>query len=292
MRLTLLGLGLVGGSVARAVHGAGWEVIAWTPSGTTPRKALAAGAIDGAAASVRDAVAGADLVVLAAPPGASLDLLDRLGGEDRGALAADAVVSDVTSTKVLVGERAAARGLRFVGGHPMAGREVRGFDAADPALFQDRPWVLVAPTVDDAEAVSRVEGLVHACGARPVLMTAADHDAAVAAISHVPLVVAAALVEAMAGAREGPEPAGWPAAASLASTGWAGATRLARGDAAMGAGIARTNAGPLASRLRDVRDRLDAWIDLLERPAADGLPDEEALRQRLLWARARLEDRG
>jgi prephenate dehydrogenase len=254
--------------------------------------ARAAGALDLAAASLREAVAGADLVLLAAPPGACLDLLDRLGSDERGALADDAVVSDVASTKVLLCERAAARGLRFVGGHPMAGREASGFEAADAALFRDRPWVVVPPVSDDPAGVARVEALARACGARPVRMTAGDHDAAVAAISHVPLVLAAALVEAIAGGRDEPVPAGWPAAAALAAGGWASATRLARGDPALGAGIARTNAGPTAARLRDVRDRLDEWIDLLERQAADGLPDESALRERFLAARARLEEAG
>jgi prephenate dehydrogenase len=81
-------------------------------------------------------------------------------------------------------------------------------------------------------------------------------------------------------------------AAGLAASGWAGATRLARGDAAMGAGIARTNAGPLAARLREVRGRLDEWLAILETAGADGLPDEAALRERFAAARARLEEGG
>ena len=113
-----------------------------------------------------------------------------------------------------------------------------------------------------------------------------------AAISHAPLVVAAALVEAMAGGPGEPEVAGWDSASRLAAGGWASATRLARGDPAMGAGIARTNAGPLAARLRDVRSRLDEWLALLEATGPDGLPDEAALRARLAAARARLEGGG
>ena len=120
-------------------------------------------------------------------------------------------------------------------------------------------------------------------------MTAAEHDAAVAAISHLPLVVAAALVEAVGGtARETPcRPAGRPRRA-LAASGWAGATRLARGDPAMGAGIAATNAGPLAAAVRTVRDRLGDWLLLLEADAGEGTPDEEALRARFAAARDRL----
>jgi prephenate dehydrogenase len=310
VRVALLGLGLIGGSVARAAHAAGWRVTAWTPSGAGPRAALAEGVVDVAAATVPGAVHGADLVVLAAPPSACLELLEVLatGG---GALPGDAVVSDVASTKVLLVERAAVLGLRFVGGHPMAGRETSGFGAGSADLFRDRPWVVVPPAARDEEAVARVEELARACGANPVRMTAPEHDAAVAAISHLPLVVAAALVEAVAGGPGEPVPSTWPAAAALAASGWAGATRLARGDPAMGAGIAATNAGPLAAAVRSIRDRLAEWLVLLEAgPAPGGMgvddtvassgqagrtdragPDEEALRERLAAARARLEER-
>ena len=296
MRLALLGLGLIGGSVARAAHAAGWHVAAWTPSGTGPRIAREQGAIDVAAPTLLDAVGGADLVVLAAPPAACLELLDALAGLRGTALRPDVVVSDVASTKVLLGERAAALGVRFVGGHPMAGRETSGFEAGSIDLLRDRPWVVVPPPAGDDPAVALVEELARACGARPLRMTAVDHDAAVAAISHLPLVVAAALVEAVAGAPGTPVPAGWPAAAALAASGWAGATRLARGDPAMGAGIAATNAEPLAAAVRAMRDRLAEWLLLLENGTATvagvDLPDEEALRARFAATRARLEDRG
>lgn len=292
MRVALLGLGLVGGSLARALHGAGWNVAAWTPAGTGPRAALAAGAVDVASASIEEAVSGADVVVLAASASACLDLLDRLGGASRTALEPGALVTDVASTKVLLMRRAAARGVRFVGGHPMAGRETSGFGASDRDLFDGRPWVVVAPEAGDDAGVAAVEAMARTCGARPVRMTAAEHDAAVAGVSHLPLVVAAALVEAVAGGPGELPPSGWQAAARLAAGGWAGATRLARGDAAMGAAIARTNAGPLAAGLRDVRARLDEWLALLEADEPDGLPDERALRDRLAAARARLEGPG
>jgi prephenate dehydrogenase len=301
VRLALLGLGLIGGSVARATHTAGWHVAAWTPSGAGPRTALARGAIDVAAATLREAVHDADLVVLAAPPAACLELLAALAA-DGIALPGDAVISDVASTKVLLGERAAALGLRYVGGHPMAGRETSGFDAGSADLFRDRPWVVVPSAAPDGAAVARVEELARACGARPVRMTAAEHDAAVAAISHLPFVVAAALVEAVAGRPGEPVPASWPVAAALAASGWAGATRLARGDPAMGAGIAATNAGPLAAAVRAVRDRLAEWLLLLEAGQdevgtdeggpGEGGPDEAALRERFAAARDRLEGNG
>ncbi len=191
----------------------------------------------------------------------------------------------MASTKAAIVDHAAALGLRFVGGHPMAGREASGFDAADPALFSDRPWILVPPAAGDDEAVDRVVTLLEPTRARVVRMDAATHDALVAGISHMPLVVAVALVEAVAGI--GPVPrADWAQAEPLAASGWASMTRLARGDTAMGSGIASTNAPAIAARLRDVRAVIDEWLAVLE---ADGGPDEVAIHARLAAAKARLE---
>lgn len=289
MRVGLLGFGLIGGSIAKALRasGSGWSVAAWTPTRSGPESALARGFIDAAAATIEEAVDGADLVVLAAPPLACLQLLGLLGGSLRDRLAHDAVVTDVASTKGRLLDAATASGLRFVGGHPMAGRETSGWEASTDNLFTGRPWVVVPADLTDVAARQRVESLARACQAEPLLMTASEHDAAVAAISHLPLVVAAALVEAVAGSADGPARADWPAAAALAASGWQGATRVARGDVEMGAGIVATNAPAIAARLRDLRTVIDAWLAELERP--DG-PAPATLAARLAAARRRLED--
>ena len=291
MRLGILGFGLIGGSIARALAAprSNWSVAAWSPTGGGPRAALADGTIDAAPATVEDTIEGANLVVLAAPPLACLELLDRLGGSLRGSLADDAVVTDVASTKGRLVDRAAEAGLRFVGGHPMAGRETSGWEASTADLFVGRPWVVVPADPSDEAARERVESLARACQALPLAMTAADHDVAVAAISHLPLVVAAALVEAVATGADGTIRADWPAASTLAASGWQGATRLARGDVEMGAGIVATNAPAIAARLRDLRRVIDAWLAELE--SADG-PEPSRLVARLTAARQRLEDGG
>jgi len=184
-------------------------------------------------------------------------------------------------------ETAARHGLRFVGGHPMAGREASGFEAADATLFRDRPWVVVEPPrADDPEGRDRVEAMATATGARVIRMAADEHDRLVAAISHLPLVLSAALVEAVAG-RVGDARPDWPAAETLAAGGWASMTRLARGDVEMGTGIAITNAAEIAARLRDVRSVLDGWLAELER---DGGPDTDSIRARLASARSLAED--
>ena len=248
----MLGLGLIGGSVARAASAAGMTVRAWTPSGDGPDRAIADGILR--AADVADAVSDAELVVLAAPPLACLDLIDLLAGPGSG-LPADAVVTDVASTKASIVERAAGAGLRFVGGHPLAGREATGYGASDAGLFADRPWVIVPPDPPDDDAEARVAALVAACGGRPIRMTAADHDRAVAAISHLPLLLSAALTESVVASTD------WATARELAAGGWASMTRLARGDPAMGAGILATNASEVAARLADLQAVLARWSD-------------------------------
>ena len=289
MRVAILGFGLIGGSIAQALArpkvAQGWSVAAWTPSGDGPVAALRDGVVALAADSPEDALRGADVVVLAAPPMVCLALLDDLAGPLRTHVGADAVITDVASTKSAITLRAAALGLPFVGGHPMAGREASGYRAASPELIDGRPWVVV-PSVDPRRD-ARVRALAIACGATPIAMSAAGHDRAVAAISHLPLVAAAALVESVVGG-DGDDvlDPDWPDAARLAGSGWRDMTRLARGDIAMGTGIAATNAPALAARVRRYVAVLEAWASDLE---AQGGPDVDAIEGRFRSARAHLE---
>jgi prephenate dehydrogenase len=287
MRVAILGFGLIGGSIARALAvraGGDWSIAAWSPRGDGPRAAAAEGTVDLAAPDLMKAVAGADVIILAAPPIACLDLLEELAGPLRQRLAPDAIVTDVASTKRRIVERAAALELPFVGGHPMAGREATGYEAADAALFTDRPWVICADGAP-ADRVNLVERLVRASGGRPVRMGAEAHDAAVASISHLPLIVSAALVEAVSGIRGSEPDPDWPAARALAASGWRDMTRLARGDPAMGAGIAATNEDLLADRVRALRAALGGWLEELERR---GGPDPTSIEARLAAVRSAL----
>jgi len=290
-RIAFLGFGLIGGSIALALRERGCTstLVAWTPEGRGPSAGLAAGSLDEAAASPADAIRDADLIVLASTVQWVLQALRDLAGPLRTSIAAGATITDVASTKSRIVEAGDAGSLAFVGGHPMAGRETSGFEAATADLFIGRPWVM-APARGGREAdVARVEWLARAVGATPVRMAPGDHDRIVAAISHVPLVVAAALVEAVAGtsADDAPDGSrGWIEARTLAASGWAGMTRLASGDPDMGAGILATNAAEVVGRLRDLQRVLDSWIDDLERRPGDG----NHLRDRLAAARARLEE--
>ncbi len=286
-RIAFLGFGLIGGSIALALREAGSSarLVAWTPGGAGPGEGVRRGLLDEAAGSAADAIDGAGLVVLAGPPLAVVATLGDLAGTLRAQLGDDATVTDVASTKALITTSAAALELPFVGGHPMAGRETTGVASATADLFVGRPWVIVPTRRASPIDVERIEALATAVGARPMHMAADEHDAAVAAISHLPLVLAASLVESVAGSREG---AGtWPAARDLAATGWRDMTRLALGDPEMGAGILATNAGPVAERLLALRAAIDAWLELLD--AGGGSVNAGEIRDRLEAARRALE---
>ena len=292
VRIAIVGFGLIGGSIARALRrpaaettpdddaGRPW-IAAWSPTRGGPDRALSEGIVDAAPMTLAGAIADTELVVLAAPALACLDLLAQLAASSTGLLGPAATLTDVASTKRLLVERADALGLSFVGGHPMAGREITGYGAAQEDLFVQRPWIVCPGIRAAAVDVARVEWLARACGARPVRLAPADHDAAVAAISHLPLILSASLAEAV-GAR--PD---WPIAAGLAASGWRSMTRLALGDPSMGAGIAATNARELSAGIRAIQVVLDRWLADL----ADPNPDADLLAARLEGARRALEPR-
>ena len=191
-RVTVVGLGLVGGSLARALARAGYRVTGVDAGAATRRAARRSGACVLVTSRLQDALLEAELVVLAAPPLANLRLLRTLAREPR---APRLVVTDVSSVKRRIcAAGARLSGLEFVGGHPMAGRERPGFAASDPDLFRGRPWILTPAR--SRSASGRVRAMVRDVGALPIRLTPAQHDRAVAFVSHLPQLVAWALADA------------------------------------------------------------------------------------------------
>jgi prephenate dehydrogenase len=192
--VAIAGLGLVGGSLARALTRAGYRVIG-VDRPDVLAQAEAARAVAQSAPSVEACAWDADVLVLAAPPAVNHRLLRRVAGLRRPRL----VVTDVGSVKGPIVAEARKLGLRcFVGGHPMAGNEGTGFAAGHSGLFRDRPWLLT-PRGTEARALRSVERLARAVGARPVVMSPEAHDRAVAFLSHVPQLTAWALAAAARG---------------------------------------------------------------------------------------------
>ena len=244
-RVAVLGLGLMGGSLGLALRekGLAASIAGYDAAPGTAERAIARGAIDEACSSPVEAVAGADLIVLAAPVLAERELLAAIASS----LSPAAIVTDLGSTKRQVVEW--ARELlpgpsRFVGGHPMAGREQSGIEAASAGLFQGAVWCLTPAPEADAGAVRLVSELARELGAAPLVLNAAEHDVLVAGASHLPLVAAAALVRTAVGSAD------WERLRSLAAGGFRDTTRVASGDVRMARDICLTN-----------RDAIARWLD-------------------------------
>ncbi|MEU4155971.1 prephenate dehydrogenase/arogenate dehydrogenase family protein [Actinoplanes sp. NPDC026670] len=185
MRIAVIGLGLIGGSLLRALGAAGHDVVGFDADPATRELARAAGFEVGG--SVRETVAGSVVAALAVPLPILPEVVADLDGYD-------GLVTDVTSVKGPVRDLLAGR--RFVGGHPMAGKETSGFAAAEAGLFGGCAWVLcLEPDGTDLDDWLLLAGLFTRMGARVVPVTAAEHDTAVAQISHVPHLFAAVLAE-------------------------------------------------------------------------------------------------
>ncbi len=233
-RVAILGLGLIGGSLAGALQGRGWHRSGWDPDPGARRTARRRGWLERTPAGAAEALEGADLVVLAAPPAANLAWLEELAGRP-----GRATVTDTGSVKTAVARRGEALlGRRFVPGHPMAGKERGGAAAADPDLFRGAAWVLCGGS---PRRRARVARMVRCVGARPVIRTPAAHDREVAAVSHVPQLLASLLVGEAARRR--------PGALELAGPGFRGWARLAASPPELWSEILGANADAVRAEL-------------------------------------------
>ncbi len=254
-RVAIVGMGLIGGSLARALRRARPEVeLVGIDRRRGPLdRARAAGVLDRAAVRLDEGVAGADLVVLALPVSAILELLPRLPS----LLPPSAVVTDTGSTKrCICSAGARALGGRFVGGHPLAGSERSGFSASRADLFEGRPWALVpSPHGSNAEALGKVRSLLEEIGARVYAVDAARHDRVVAATSHVPQLLSWALADLL---RSRTEVEGYPYTRLLGGGG-EGWLRLAHSPQGLWWDILATNADEVAQALAELQQRLHKW---------------------------------
>lgn len=241
MDVAVIGLGLIGGSLLQALAAAGHRVIGYDADPAT--RDLAAGAGWTVRGSVAEAVADAELVALAVPLPVLPELIAQLAGHD-------GLVTDVTSVKGPVRDLAAKHGLRrFVGGHPMAGKETSGFAAAEPGLFEGCAWVLcLEPHETDLGDWLTLAALFTAMGARVVPVTAAEHDRAVAQISHVPHLFASALARQLDGN---------PLAGTLAAGSFRDGTRVAATRAELVVAMCGGNATAVREVLRGLLDGLE-----------------------------------
>ncbi|HEX4143023.1 MAG TPA: prephenate dehydrogenase [Pirellulales bacterium] len=265
-RVAIVGVGLIGGSIGLAVtrRGLAQSVVGIGRQPGTLAAARQAGAVAETSLDLATGVAGADLVLVCTPVG-------RIAADVVAAAEhlTSALVSDVGSTKAgivhdvegqLCPAGAWRRGVRFLGGHPIAGSEQKGNAHARADLFDGRACVLTPTVKTNPSDAQKLAEFWSALGARVVKMSPADHDRALAAISHAPHVVAAALAAATP-----------PADIALAGGGWLDATRIAAGDASLWQQILLANPANVLAAIDAFESKLAALRSAIERHDAGGL---------------------
>jgi len=262
-RLAVVGLGLLGGSVARAARarGVAGQVVATGRHPEALRAAVDRGVVD-AVVPLEEVGRGADLVVLATPVGAMAALLGRIAGS----LESGALVTDVGSVKGLLADTLPGllpAGAAYVGAHPMAGSHRRGWEHSSPDLFAGAPCVVTPMPGVSGEAVAAVEAFWRALGAVIVRRSPTAHDREVAWTSHVPHALAFAFARALAAAP--------PEVREVAGSGFRDFTRIARSDAELWSDILMANRKALEPLLGEVGRRLRELGGLLEARDAAGL---------------------
>jgi prephenate dehydrogenase len=255
-RIAVVGLGLIGGSIAFAARRA-WPSTYVVAIDRDPvvREALSRRAIDAAADDLA-AVADADLIVLAAPVRQNIALLRHVAAH----ASTSAVITDVGGTKRAIVDAAAAlsQPVIFVGGHPLGGGARGGFEFATASLFARRPWIFTPHNTAGADAVRRLSAFVTGLGAQPMTLDAAEHDRLMALISHLPQLTATALMEVV----------GTAAAAGglrMAGQGLVDTTRLASSPADVWRDICVTNADEISNALDLLIERLSEMRSDLQR---------------------------
>lgn len=259
MNVSIIGLGLIGGSLGLALRESSIDVVVsgWDRDPAVITAALERGAIDRPALVLPEAVREADLVVVSTP----VMVVQALFAQIAADLKRGAIVSDVSSTKAQVvswARESLPPHVSFIGGHPMAGSEQHGIVNARAELFHGAVYCLTPDDRTAPEALARLESLVTSIGARPLCLSAADHDAYVAAVSHLPFLLSTALAQITT------QDPSWPAMSALAASGYRDLTRLASGDPVMHRDICLTNADAIQPWLRHMADFLNTLADRLD----------------------------
>lgn len=243
-RIAIIGLGLMGASLAQALRGQCAALFGVDSDLETVEKAVDLGLVDVASSKMEEIICQADLVIFAAPVRATLSLLSRLNDISN----APTVVLDLCSTKVEITAAMENLSANFdpIGGHPMCGKETSGLENADPAIYREAPFAIVPLERSSPTALALTGELVQAIGARPLLLDAATHDIWTAATSHLPYLMAAALVLATS-----------PDAAPLVGSGFRSTTRIAGGSVRMMLDILATNRANVLASIQRLRESLD-----------------------------------
>ena len=269
----IVGLGLIGGSIGLDLRSHGVEVQGLVHRQQTADRALARGLVSAVSTDPR-CLQRCDLVVLALPIPALLQPDPALVD----ALPRNAVITDVGSVKQPVLDRWKPLHPRFVASHPMAGTALAGVEAGQRDLFRSRPWIATPDAGTEPEALARVQGLASQLGSQWFTAAASQHDQAVALISHMPVLVSAALLRT-AGDERDPEIR--QLAQALASSGFADTSRIGAGNPELGVAMASSNREAVLKALATYRWSLEQLEDAVLQNNWDQLRRELSRTQEL-----------
>jgi len=280
-RLALIGCGLMGGSFALALRQAGGvdHICGYSASERSRQKALHMGVIDEACSTIAQAVTGADLVLLAVPVAMTATCLRDI----QSALSSDALIMDVGSTKADVVQAACdtlgEKLSSFVPAHPIAGKEVAGIEHADAQLYRDRLVVLTPMPESKPEGTRRAHGIWQALGSQVAQLTPEEHDAAFAAVSHLPHLTAFALVQSIAKQPHG------EMYLSMAGPGFRDFSRIAASDPTVWRDILLANRDEVLRQSQLMRQSLDQFEAAMRQSDAEALTRliESASQTRATW---------
>ena len=255
-RVAIIGLGLMGSSLAGALRGKCRAVIGVARRAETVTEALTQRLIDTGMTELADGVSDADIVILATPVRTIIELVRTIGP----LLPAGALLLDVGSTKaeIVAAMETLPTHVQPLGGHPMCGKELSGITAADPALYQGKTFILTPLDRTTPDALALGKALVAAIGAHPLILDPIRHDRLVATLSHLPYLLAGALVRT-ADLTTSTDPAAW----EIVATGFRDTSRVAASDVTMMTDILLTNREEILSALVAYRDQLDLLMELV-----------------------------
>ncbi|MDH6066066.1 prephenate/arogenate dehydrogenase [Chrysosporum ovalisporum APH033B] len=256
MKIGILGLGLIGGSLGYDLRSLGHHVLGVSQRESTCEKAIALGSVDQASVDMK-LLADAGVVFICTPIALIVPQLRQLIDH----LPVTTVITDVGSVKTPIVQAIAPLWENFIGGHPMAGTADSGIEAARQNLFVGRPYVLTPDSTTPKTAIAVVEQIVGSLGARIYYCQPEQHDRAVSLISHLPVMVSTALIAACMGETDSQV---LQLAQNLASSGFRDTSRVGGGNPELGVMMAQYNRQELLSSLQQYRQHLDQLTKLIE----------------------------
>jgi prephenate dehydrogenase len=257
--VTIIGLGLIGGSIGLALRQGkkpAWEIVGYSRRQETVANALSSGAIERGEADLKDAVKQADFVIIATPVLTVREIFSEIAPH----LPSGCIITDTASTKVQVmkwAEEIMPPAVDFIGGHPMAGKETYGIQAAESKLFRGCTYCLTPSEKASPKSMDTVKGMVKKLEAIPLLIDAQEHDKLVAGISHLPMLLSAALVSLTTKNHT------WSKMSELAASGYYDLTRLASGNPEVNSHICLSNKEAIVNWMDKFTQELERYRQLV-----------------------------